>query len=70
MTEAHAKKHLGTMLRSFTTGTVLHLLAELFREMAEEAREQNDGVAVKQCQEVAAALFVMGLGVDAACPRN
>jgi len=27
-------------------------------------------MAVKQCQEVAAALFVVGLGIDAAYPRE
>ncbi len=70
MTEAKAKKHLGTMLRSFTGGTVLHLLAELFQQMAEDARRNGDDTAVKQFQEVAAALFVVGLGIDAACPHE
>ena len=69
MIEAHAKKHLELMLRSFTGGTVLHLLADLFREMADEAGKEGDDLAVKQFQEVAAALFVVGLGIDSACPR-
>ena len=42
MTEANAKKHLGAMLRSFTGGTVLHLLADLFQQMAEDARRNGD----------------------------
>lgn len=70
MKEATAKKHLGAIRRSFTTGTILHLLAELYREMADNARQQDDDQAVNQFQEVAAALFVVGLGIDAACPRK
>ena len=34
MTEAQAKKQLRQMLRSFTPGSLLHLLSELFAESA------------------------------------
>jgi hypothetical protein len=66
MSEAQAKRQLRQMLRSLTAGSVLHLLSELF---AESARRQNDETARKQAQEVAATLLVVGLGVDAVCPR-
>lgn len=65
MTEAQAKKHLRQMLRTMTPGSVLHLLSELFAEQA----QGDDEAAERQAREVAATLFVVGLGVDAACPR-
>jgi hypothetical protein len=70
MTESTAKKHMRAMLRSFTGGAVLHLLSEVFGNLAAEARREGDDTAAKQLQEVAAALFVVGMGVDAACPRK
>jgi hypothetical protein len=69
MTEKQAKKHLERMLRDFTTGSILHLLADLFRQEADRARRDDDTVTYERCTNVAVALFVVGLGVDAACPR-
>lgn len=69
MTEEKAKRLLRRMLDSFTGGTVLHFLADLFREDAEEARRGSDDLAAKQCNNVKAALFVVGMGIDAARPR-
>jgi len=69
MTEAQAKKQLRQMLRSLSPGSVLHLLSELFSESAKRARRKGDDMTEKQAQEVAATLFVVGLGVDAVCPR-
>jgi hypothetical protein len=69
MKEAAARKHLRRMLRDFTPGSILHLLAGLFAEDAEEARRQNDPLAYERCKSVEAALLVVGIGVDAACPR-
>jgi hypothetical protein len=69
MTEAHAKKQLRLMLRSMTPGSVLHLLSELFTEQAEHAHDGGDELACKRAREVAATLFVVGLGLDAVCPR-
>ena len=66
MTEAQAKKQLLQMLRSLTPSSVLHLLSELFTE---SARRSTDKTIQKQTQEVAATLFVVGLGIDAVCPR-
>lgn len=70
MTEDQAKKHLRKMLRSFTGGTVLHLLAELYQEAAEEAQRLEDDLAYRQSKRVEATLFVVGLGIDSAHPRN
>lgn len=66
MTEALAKQHLRLMLRAFTAGSVLHLLSELFRERADRSADETSR---EQAREVAATLFVVGLGVDAAFPR-
>ena len=69
MTEAQAKKHLLEMLRSLTAGSVLHLLAESFGESANRAGHRRDEAAERRSLEVASTLFVVGLGIDAACPR-
>jgi hypothetical protein len=66
VTEAVAKKQLRRMLWSLTPGSVLHLLAELHREVAEQA---DDDSKRRQLLAVEAALFVVGLGIDAALPR-
>jgi len=69
MTEETARRQLRKMLKSFTQGSVLHLLGEIFEERAEEARRDGDEIRRDQCDSVAKALFVVGLGIDAACPR-
>ncbi len=69
MTDETAKRQLKRMLKSFTVGSVLHLLSEIFEEMAEEARRGGDEIRLEQCDSVAKTLFVVGLGVDSACPR-
>lgn len=69
MTEKRAKAQLRRMLAGLTAGSVLHLLAELFAEQAEAARRGGDDLAAEQCGNVAATLAVVGLGIDAACPR-
>ncbi len=69
MIEAQARKLLRQMLRSLTPGSVLHLLAELFAGLARRARRRGDEASMKRAQEVAAALVVVGLGVDAVWPR-
>ena len=58
------------MLRERTPGSVLHLLSELFAESAERSLHDGNVRAERQAHEVAATLFVVGLGVDAACPRD
>lgn len=69
MNEKKAKKQLRRMLDAFTAGTVLHLLAELFRDDADEARQDGDSNAEQQSRNAEAALYVVGLGIDAICPR-
>jgi hypothetical protein len=57
------------MLLSLTPGSILHALSDVYYDEAERAGRQGDERRRQQCQSVATALFVMGLGVDAACPR-
>lgn len=64
-----AKRHLRRMLRSLTVGSVLHLLSELIAECGQRAQRKGDVKKRDQAREVAATLFVVGLGVDAALPR-
>ena len=52
-----AKRHLRTMLGSFTQGSVLHLLGEVFEKMAEEAAQTGDEGRQDQCLSVAATLL-------------
>lgn len=66
MTEDAAKGHLRAVLDVFTTGTLLHLLAEI---ILADARKAGDDLAVERGVTVEATLFVIGLGIDAALPR-
>lgn len=68
MTDEAARKQLNQMLGSFTAGSVLHLLGEVIESMAVEATE-GDEARHEQYRIVAATLFAVGLGIDAACPR-
>jgi hypothetical protein len=68
LTEAQMKVQLRRMLGSLTAGSLLHLLADLFRESADQPR-RRDKRARNEFRDVAATLFVMGLGVDGVCPR-
>jgi len=69
MTEREAQRQLRRMLRAFTPGSVLHLLAEAFRAHAEQYRGDDDARVRQQCDLADAVLFVVGLGLDAACPQ-
>lgn len=68
MSEQHARRLLGRVMNSFTTGSVLHLLADLHRTAAEESRKSDDAVAYDRHRSVERTLYVVGLGVDAAYP--
>jgi hypothetical protein len=68
MSERQAKLETSKLLRLFTPGSILHLLADLHGDLADEARQQDDAVAYEQCRLVQHALFVVGLGIDAAKP--
>ena len=63
MNDAEAKKHLQAVLRAYTHGSVLHLLADLLRDAADRA---GDDARHRQFAEVAATLYVVGIGIDAA----
>jgi len=67
--EKEAKKALRRMLRTFTVGSILHLLADFYREDAQEASRAEDALAFERCQNLYCTLYVVGLGVDAASPR-
>ena len=65
MTDEAAKNHLRSMREQFTVGSILHLLAEVLAE----ADGSEDAARVEQRRAVEQALFVVGLGIDAALPR-
>lgn len=69
MTEKQARVQLRRMLGTLTAGSVLNLLAELFEADAEAAHRDGDDLAAERCENVSATLAVVGLGIDAACPR-
>lgn len=69
MTERKAKKQLSRLLESYTPGTMLHLLGEIFRDAKEEARKAGDELLHERCRNVEITLLVVGMGIDAACPR-
>ena len=69
MTENEVKRLLRRMLLSLTPGSILHALSDVYHDEAERAGRKGAERRRQQCQSVATALFVMGLGVDAACPR-
>ena len=70
MTDETARRQLKRMMRSFTQGSILHLLGEVFEEMAEKGGRAGDEIRSEQCDSVAKTLFVVGLGIDLACPRS
>lgn len=69
VTENEARTQLRRMLSTLTAGSVLHLLAELFEADAEAAQRVGDDLTAERCENVSATLAVVGLGIDAACPR-
>lgn len=69
MTEKQTKENLREALVTLTAGSILHLMAEVFRDEAEEARLAGDVQAYRQNRNVEATLFVVGLGIDSARPR-
>lgn len=70
MIEKQAKKQLRKLLKRFPPGTLLHFVAEIFGEFAEEAQRDNDALAVEQAKTVEHTLIVVGMGVAAAYPRD
>lgn len=68
MNDEQAKNQLAELLDHYTAGSVLHLVAELYQQAAEEAQQAGDAVASERFKNIEHALFVVGLGVDAANP--
>ena len=69
MTEKEVKEQLRAALETLTAGSILHLLSEIFREEAEDARHAGDSLAYRQSRNCEATLFVVGIGIDSARPR-
>jgi hypothetical protein len=69
MNEVEAKIALRQMLGTFTPGSILHLLADLYRQDAEIACRDEDSQTFERCKNIECALYVVGIGVDGACPR-
>ncbi len=69
MTETQARRRLTKMLERFTAGSILHLLADVFRAAADDARQDDDDVRYEQFKSVERTLVVVGAGVDAAKPE-
>ncbi len=64
MNEAHAKQLLTDLLARFTAGSILHLLAEVVKDSADEL----DEAATAAMRDAAGALFVLGVGLNAVWP--
>ncbi len=64
-----AKRQLERMLLSFSPGSVLMLLGEVFQEMGRETREGGSQVIADNDQIGEASLTVLGLGLDALLPK-
>ncbi|WP_435017971.1 hypothetical protein TA3x_005594 [Tundrisphaera sp. TA3] len=69
MKEEAARKQLQTMLNSFSPGSVLMLIGQVFGERAEAAREAGSEVIAGNLKEAEAAMNVVGLGLDAILPK-
>lgn len=69
MREKKARKQLRKMLTDLTGGSVLDLLGQVFLDLAAEARREKNDTAAEQFTMAHATLVVVGLGIDAICPR-
>lgn len=69
MKEAEAKQQLSEMLEHFTVGSILHLLSDLHRKEADEAKQSDDAKEYRRAKLIQHTLFVVGIGIDAASPR-
>lgn len=68
MNEVEAKDRLADVLDSFTVGSILHLLAEIWAKHAEDALIRGKVQLSEQCRLVEHTLIVVGMGIDAAMP--
>ena len=63
-----AKKQLSDLLERYTVGSVLHLLGELHRVFADDAKASGNDVGHDQLLHIEHALVVVGMGIDAVNP--
>jgi hypothetical protein len=68
MDETKAKRQLERLLQFYTSGSVLHLLADLHGQAAEHAQLGGDPVTFHQHKMIEHVLVIVGLGVDASLP--
>lgn len=61
--ETQAKQLLGDLLARFTTGSILHLLADVLRDQA-----GDQDAATEPLRDAIGALYVLGVGLDALTP--
>ena len=66
MNESQAKQQLADMLARFTAGSILHLLAEVLKDSADEP----DEAAAEAMRDAIGALFVLGIGLNAIWPSR
>ena len=69
MSDEEAKQKLRKLLHSFTTGRILHLLAQLSIERAAKERQKGNELLYQRLALVEAGLIVAGYGADTACPE-
>ncbi len=69
MNEKQAKRILRRLRRHYTLGSILHLLSDLHRLEAEQAKFAGNELAFDQHKVIGHTLLVVGLGVDAILPR-
>ncbi len=63
-----AREQLAKLLDRYTTGSVLHLLADLHRASAEDARAIGNETSCDQLRHIEHTLIVVGMGIDAVDP--
>ena len=69
MKQETAKKRLETMLASFSPGSVLMLLGEVFARRADEAREGGSEIVADNYKVAEATMNVVGFGLDVILPK-
>jgi hypothetical protein len=67
--EDKAKRQLEKMLQSFSPGSVLMMIGQVFAERAEEAREGGSESIADNLKEAEATMNVVGFGLDAILPK-
>ena len=69
MKPEQAKRQLEKMLFSYSPGSVLMLLGEVFAAWAEEAREGGSEVIADNLKQAEATTNVVGFGLDSILPK-